>query len=262
MVSRHGGDVGFGRRVALVLLLALSPCVAAASPLLVHALVVSDPADGADGASAERRVEMLLTGSGRYRLQQDGVAEGRLGASPGGLYARCGLGTRCWRELGVQAGVDQVVLVELLDTSTLGLRVVDVAGTGGARTATLGPAMDGRVAFEALFFGPGALLLTGVPEDARVVLDGVREVGGAATIELAPIAAGKHAVEVGAEGFAPLFVAVMVTPDQQTAIAVTPLPLAPARRPLRWAPWAAVALVGTGGLAVAFASGGGLASAP
>jgi hypothetical protein len=225
-----------------------------AAPLTVHAAVLSDPEDGAVGASNARQVSAMLRSSAGYDTIDNAILEGRLGESPEALFRRCWNDVRCWREAGLAAGVEQVVLVEAVDDITLGVRVVDVVVDGPIRMGALGHAA-GRidtVALDRFFFEPGSLVVRGAVPGTRVVLDGRFEFTAGEELSLGVLASGKHSLEMEAPGYAPLFATFMVYPGQTTTISGRLAPLDPPRQRIRrWTTWWAVGLAAGGGAALA-----------
>jgi len=220
---------------------------------MVHAAVLSDPEDGERGLANARQVSAMLRSSAGYDTIDNAVLEGRLGESPETLFRRCWNDVRCWRDAGLTAGVEQVVLVEAVDDLTLGVRVVDVVGDGPIRLGALGHAA-GRIDMAALdrfFFTPGSLRVWDALPGTRVLLDGRYEFTAGEELEIGVLASGKHSLEMEAPGCAPLFATFMVYPGQTTTISgrLTPLD-APRHRLHRWTTWWAVGLVAGGGMAL------------
>lgn len=230
--------------------------VSAAAPLTVHVAVLSDPADGEDGAASAAAVASLLRSSGAYDTVAPPLFEGRVGTPPGALFTRCWNDVGCWRDAGRTAGVEQLVLVEHVDAHTLGLRVVDVVGDGPIRKATA-TAAHGRPEpdlVDEVFFGPGSLTVRGLPAAAEVILDGQTRWVPDGALHLDAVAAGKHTLDVSAPGHAPWFASVLVFPDQRTEIesGLSPLDRPPLRTG-RWTTWwtGAVLTLGAAGVIVA-----------
>jgi hypothetical protein len=221
----------------------------AAWALTVHTGVLADPRDGSAGVEAADVVGRLLAGSGAYDVVDPDVLQGRIGESPEGLYARCGGNADCWRTAARAAGVEQLVLVERVDAKTLGIRVLDATTEADFRKASapmgLGAGPDPEV-LDRLFFRSGGIVLVGAPEGARVLLDGWYAVPAADRVELAPIAAGKHTLEISGEGFRTRFLTALVVPGQ-TAELDAELAPAVAAAPGRWSRW--TTWVGAGVLA-------------
>ncbi len=166
------------------------PSVAAAQPP-VHAAVLPVAEDGAAGEALAALVRDHLVASGRYHV-----------------VATC---DDCVATAAAK-GLDQIVFVERVDPSTIGLRVLDVATATERRDlASFDGDLDAGL-LDRLFFGRGTLVVTGAPEDARALLDGrPLAVVGEARFEALP--AGKHTFVLSANGCADAFYAVMVRPD-------------------------------------------------
>lgn len=243
----RGGTI---RATALLLAaLSLAAPLARAAPLTVHAAVLSDPNDGEVGLIAADKVSTLLRSSAGYDTIDNGVLEGRLGEGPDKLFRRCWNDVGCWRSAGLDGGVEQIVLVEVVAEHTLGLRVVDVVGRGPIRMGTF-LQVNGRPdpkALDRFFFEPGSLVLSDLPPGARLLLDGRFEFDPEGTLELTPLASGKHSLEIEAPRHAPLFATVMVYPNQQTQVSGRLPQLQRSRgRMARWTTLWAVGLVATG----------------
>lgn len=238
-----------------VMLTLASPALAAPQ-LVVHAAVVPEPQDGAQGQLDAERVGLLLQGSGAWMLTDAPLVEARLGRPPGEVLRDCGMVASCWREAARVAGVDVIAMVEHVDETSLGVRFVAAASTGQVQQG-LAPVLAGGwpdpVMLERLFLGDGELRLMGLPRGAEVRLnDRAPElVSGEAVY--GPLPAGKHGLEVVAPGFEPWFSAVYVPPGQEVRLDVV---LAPERR-VRRVPWtqvaagAGVAVLGVGLVALA-----------
>lgn len=239
--------------------------VAVAKPLTVHALVVADPAGGDLGRQDAQTVETLLLASQRYDTLDHSLLEARIGESAALVYERCRLQEGCWRALAAQAGVEQVVLVERVDEDVLGVRVVDASAKGGVRLGTTGTDAGGEELVDRLFLQPGRLEVSNLPEGAAVHVDGHRVATphGTDRVQVDPLMAGKHLVEVDAPGHAGLFVAVMVYPDQWTWVSADLAVIEVERRRPVWAPWVGAAVTMGGALALGLtASVGGEAVVP
>lgn len=226
--------------------------IAHAAPLTVHAAVVPGPGEHVD-ASGEI-LSRLLEGSGAYTVVDGNWLEVRLGKPLPDLWASCGSDARCWAVEGRAAGLDQVVLIERIDRDVIGVRVVDVADGSAFRLDKTKASYDGRgeaAIVDRLFFGPGRIRVTGAPIGATVMLDGgytFRVGDGPLEFELA---AGKHTVEVGAEGYAARFATVVVVPGAVVPLEAE-LPALPPRRAriARWTTWYGLALVAGGAAGV------------
>jgi hypothetical protein len=236
-----------------------APAAAQGAPLPVHAVVLPDPRDGAAGEEIALSVERLLRGSTGYDLLDLDLLQGRVGEDPSQLFERCATDVGCWRVAATAAGVEQVVLVERVDEATLGIRVVDVAATGPFRLDKAALDVRGQAEpelLDRLFFRPGALRIEGAPAEARLVLDGSYELPLPHSLDIAPLASGKHSLDIQSDGSTPLFVTVMVYPDQQTVISavMTPLDRGGRRRVTRWTTVWALGLAAGGVVALAVES--------
>ncbi|MCP4806875.1 MAG: PEGA domain-containing protein [Proteobacteria bacterium] len=224
-----------------------------ASPLLVRAAVVIEADEQLSSTTVARsRTDLvaLLEGSGRYQVLSPELAEGRLGHDPAGLPARCLEDEVCWVEAGRSLGVDQLVVVSLFPDwvgPRATIRVVDVNAEEPIRQLETHLPRNGGAPVDhaqALFFGPGKLVLDVSPAPYELELDGHRygKVAGEHVVD--PLAAGKHVVRVGAEGHTPQFAAVMVYPDGETRVDILlTQPPPPPHVRVRWGPWAASSLV-------------------
>lgn len=228
-------------------------CPNVAAALTVHVLVVADPRDGAAGTQTAEATARLLAASGSYDVVDRTVVEGRLGQAPADVFTRCGTDLSCWRAASAAAGVEQVVLVERVDAVTVGIRVVDAVGplrmdkgpahTGGAPDAAL---------LDRLFFDAGGLRLAGAPPGALLRLDGRAQIPLADPTDLVGLPSGKHTIEVEAPGYATLFAAVLVLPDQATELSVALVPIANGPRRLsRWTTWVGVGVLAGGAVGLA-----------
>lgn len=248
---------------------ALLAAAAFAGPLPVHGAVFAEPSDGDEGQRIAESVADLLRHSGSYQVLDAFHLEGRLGEAPGRRFTTCNEDVRCWRRTGEQVGVEQVVLVERVDASHLGIRVLDITGTEGFRRdmAEVGPwGAPDRGLLQQLFFQPGTLRLEGAPEGAVLELDSrvTYELPGG-EVEIAPLSAGKHALEITAPGYLPFFSTVMVNPGQTRTVQaelVPPLVQRPDRRPWGWVVALGLLAAGGTGVGVAAASAMGTVSAP
>ena len=98
---------------------------------------------------------------------------------------------------------------------------------------------------ELLLLGEGGLEISWPVPSSVLVLNGQRHEGlGGAFNTAAP--AGKHLVRVEADGYAPVFAAVLVVPGSESRLALSQNPLVEVYTRRNWAPWAALALVGGG----------------
>lgn len=232
---------------------------ALAAPLLAHALVLAEPRDGAVGALSAQRVGFVLAGSGAFRLVDPLFAEARLGRPVAQAVADCHGREACWREVGLAVGAEHLVWVEQIDTTRVGLVVLDLTGEGGMRRdqAALLPGgwPDPRLV-ERTMLGEGRLRVEALPPRAALRVDGepVEVARGEQAVEMA-WHAGKHAVEVEAPGYRPWHAAVLVPPNGARVVRVELVPDA-GPPPRRYAWWAGVALGVAGGLAVGLAGSG------
>ena len=234
-------------------------------PLTVHALVVPDPEGGVDGERAAEIVERLLRSSERYDTLDHSLLEARTGESAAAAYGRCRLQEGCWRQVAARAGVEQVVLVERVDNDVLGVRVVDASERGGVRLGTTAFDQGGAQLVDRLFLQPGRLEVGNLPIGAAVMVDGhaVPTPAGTRAVQLDPLAAGKHVVEVDAPGHAGLFVSVMVYPDQWTWVSADLAVVEAETRRVPWGPWVGAALAIGGAVALGLNAGdGGQFAAP
>jgi hypothetical protein len=243
--------------IRVVLAAAALAMPGAAWALTVHALVLADPHDGADGLETARAVERRLRDSLAYDLVDPETVASRLGDQPSSLFRTCGDDAGCWRRAAGTMGVEELVLVEQIDVATLGIRVLDTVGDSPFRLdqAPVGPAHlpDGEL-LQRLFFAPGTLTVRvlDAPTGLRLVVDGSWELPIAdGRLDIPAIAAGKHTVEI--TGFdVPFFATVMVGPGASVDVEFTaPASDAP-KRVTRWTTWAALGLVtaGAAGLVV------------
>ncbi len=250
-----------GLAYLLLASLAAEAIAAPSSALPVHAMVVADPVDGEQGALIAQRVGFLLQTTGYVVLNTD-VLEGRIAETPHDLHRRCQSDPDCWRETGLRAGIEQAVLVDLIDDTTFGLRIVDMGTTMGFRKdkagLTAGWPDPGLV--ERMFQGWGTLQIDGLPETAQVQIDGSAEHPTPHGLAIDPITAGKHSFDFRAEGYAPLFLTVMIYPDQETAV-LAPMAIAEPEVHVRRSGmgWVAVGLIAGGVTAVALGASGGIA---
>ena len=242
------------RRALYLLCLGLASIAseAAAAPLTVHAAVLGGPNDHVEGST--EILSRLLEGSGSYTVVDGAWVELRLGKTQAELWGRCRADAGCWASEGASAGLDQVVLIERIDEDAIGVRVVDVVDGAGFRTDKAKATYDGRGEagiVDRLFFGPGRIQVLDAPAGATVMLDGgytFRVGQGPLEFELA---AGKHAVEVGAEGYLSRFAMVVVVPAQVAEVSGALLATPKRRSRLgRWTTYYAVALVAGGAAGV------------
>ncbi len=247
--------------MAMVVGVALSMS-AGAAPLPVHALTVPDPVDADAGEQLAERVAWLL-GTAGYVTISSSVLEGRIGESPAVLRRRCGSDVACWRRAGEAAGLEQVVLIDRVDADTFGVRIVDVGADRGFRQGIAGltagwpePELVDR-----LFGGLGALRIDGLPESASVQIDGGPSLPAPFGITIDPVTAGKHTLEFTADAHVPLFMTLMVYPDQQTELsAAMAVEQAPPRK--RKVGWVGLGVVAAAVAAVLVSADGGVAGAP
>lgn len=225
---------------------------AVAAPLTVHAGVLGVPADGVEGST--EILSRLLEGSGAYTVVDGRWVEMRLGKTLPELWRDCHADAPCWAAQGAAAGLDQLVLIERIDRDVIGVRVVDVAGGGGFRYDKARATYDGRGEagiVDRLFFGPGRIRVLDAPIGATVMLDGgytFRVGDGPLEFELS---AGKHAVEVGADGYLSRFSTVLVVPAKVSDVAGLLLAEPKRRSRLgRWTTYYALVLVAGGAAGV------------
>ena len=206
-------------------------------------------------AATRSDTETLLEASGRYQVLDPALVEGRLGFAPETL--RCAEAA-CWADAGAAAGADQLVVLHLR-ADWVGPRtdvlVVDVAGARVREAPSMHLPKQGGAPIESLemlLLGDGALKLSWDVPDATLTLNGVQQSapGGFS----ADLPAGKHLVRIEAEGYAPVFAAVLVVPGEDTHVALSQnLVVAPYTR-RNWGPWAAAALLSAGTAALAVTS--------
>lgn len=195
----------------------------------------------------------LLENSGRYQVLSPELAEGRLGYAPEELSCAS---AECWTEAAGLLGADQVVVLHLT-ADWVGPRtevmVVDVASSQLREAPAMNLPRQGGAPIESLellLLGDGRLTLSWPIPEAVLILDGERHEGlGGGFSESLP--AGKHLLRVEAEGYAPLFAAVLVVPGQDQHLALDQHPTVAAYTRRNWGPWAALAVVGGGAAALA-----------
>jgi len=248
------------------LTLLLGAALASEPAGVVRAAVVITGAEVDEGVLATTRndTERVLEASGRYQILDRVYVEGRLGFDPDTLA--CDEPT-CWADAGAAVGADQLVVLHLR-ADWVGPRsdvmVVDVA----SQNVRVAPSMHLPTAggapiesLEHLLLGDGDLKMSWNVDGATLVLNGqpLPAVGGHSTT----LPAGKHLVRLQAEGYAPVFAAVLIVPGEDTHVVLQLNPIVEPYMRRNWGPWAAAALVGAGGAALAAtASVPGVAWAP
>ena len=224
---------------------------------VVRAAVVVTGTEVAPSVLATTRTdtETLLEASGRYQVLDPAMVEGRLGFAAATLQCA---EAACWANAGAAAGVDQLVVLHLR-ADWVGPRtdvlVVDVAGARARQAPSMHLPKQGGApidSLEMLLLGDGALKLSWEVPDAELTLNGVQQParGGFS----ADLPAGKHLVRIEAEGYAPVFAAVLVVPGEDTHLALEQHPVVVPYTRRNWGPWAAAALVGVGTAALAATS--------
>jgi hypothetical protein len=218
---------------------------AVAGTLPVHSAVLSDPRDGAEGERAALQVSEILAANGAYNAVSADAVLAHTGLTRADLFAKCGAQLPCWREVGRTAGIDQWVLVERVDAGRLGIRIADIEATNlEFRRSVL--SIDGRLdsnAIEPLFFAAGTLFFDGAPERAWVVVDGDYRIPIPRDGQLA-IRAGKHAIEIDAEGWRATTTTLLVVPGTRTTVVAALAPDTVAHKRVVWAPVVGVLLLG------------------
>lgn len=175
---------------------------AAALPLTTAIAVISDPGD----LAVATEVALVLQGTGQYVILDAGRIQEKTGESSESLFLSCWDDAACWRAVGARAGVEQWLLVETVDATHTGLRVVDVARTAPTRRALLEQGEPLFSALNPLFFEQGWLRIRSPNPAGALSLDGVPLPPRTEALALAP---GRHVVEWnhGAKhAFAPVFV--------------------------------------------------------
>lgn len=226
--------------------------LASAAPLPVVAVVLPDPGDGPAAARHAQGIASLLGGAGTYRVLDGAVLRDRLGGDADSWYRRCGNNSACWRGSAAEIGIETVVLVEMVDVGVLGLRVLDVGGVGPFRMGTASVGSEAQWSLvDDLFFRPGAIALSDAPPSARAAVDGGAPVAFDRKLLISPIAAGKHTLEIEADGYAASFLTVLVHPEETLDLAVSLAPVERRSAARRWTTWFGVGVVACGLVAVA-----------
>lgn len=236
----------------MTLLLGVALASEPAGVVRAAVVIIGTEVDEVILATTRNDTERVLEASGRYQILDQVYVEGRLGVDPDSLQCD---EPSCWSEAGVAVGADQLVVLHLradwvgprtdvmvVDVNSQNVRVapsMHLPAAGGAPIESL----------EHLLLGDGDLKMSWNIDGATLMLNGepVPSVGGHSTT----LPAGKHLVRLQAEGYAPVFAAVLIVPGEDTHVVLHQNPIVEPYVRRNWGPWAAAALVGAGGAALA-----------
>ena len=233
----------------MTLLAGLALAVEPAGMVRAVVVVTSEQVDEGILRTTRADTTELLENSGRYQVLSPELVEGRLGYPPEEMDC---LTLGCWTQTGATLGADQLIVLHLRADWTgprTDVMVVDISSVSLRKAPPMNLPRQGGAPIESLellLLGEGELTVSWPVERSVLVLNGQRyEDQGGGFSTTAP--AGKHLVRVEAEGYAPVFAAVLVVPRAESLLVLNQNPVVEVYTRRNWAPWAALALV-SGGL--------------